>query len=169
MHILWSAHPSWFVPPSATFAMLCGSSYKQASIYNLRVFTEVILQVMTCSSLMGGYQCIGELTMSIFSNFNYSSTTTQHTTACNLSSYLLPNFLPWSTFFLQIYSKLLNSHYLALLPMHFPLICTFKMFFRIYLLIHSFFKNAYTPLFCSKVFISVFSAATVRWHIPIVL
>jgi hypothetical protein len=164
-HILGSAHSSWFASPSATFAMLCGLSY-EASIQNLRVFTEVVLQVMTRCSLMGGYQRIGELTMSIFSNHKYSSTTTQHTTAWNLSIYLLPNFLPWSTFLLHIYSKPLNLHYLALLPMHFPLSCTFKMFFRIYLLIHSFFKHAYSPLFCSKTFISMFSAVTVTWHIP---
>ena len=124
---------------------------------------------MTKFSLMGGYQRIGELTTSIFSNLKYSSTITQHTTARNLFIYLLPNFLPWSTFLLYIYYKPLNLLHLALPPMHFPLSCTFNMFFTIYLLIHSFFKHAYTPLFFSKVFISVFSAATVRWHIPVVL
>jgi len=152
-HILGPTHSLWFIPPSATLAMLCGSSYNQASIQNLRVFTEVVLQVMTRCSLMGGYQRIGKLTMSIFSNLKYSSTTTQHTT-CPSTSYLIfshgpPSFCtsiitPWTTF--------------LFVPCIFLLSCTFNMFFRIYLLIHSFFKHAYTPLFCSKVFISVFSA-----------
>jgi len=81
----------------------------------------------------------------------------------------LLNFLPWSIFLLHIYSKPLKLHYLALLSMHFPLSCTFKMFFRIYLLIYCFYRHAYTPLFCSKVFISMLSAVTVRWHIPVEL
>jgi len=116
---------------------------------------------MTRCSLMGGYQRIGELTMSIFSNLKYSSTTTQHTTAWNLSIYFLPNFLPWSTFLLHIYSKPLNLHYLLFFPCIFLWVAHSRCSLDL-LIIHSFFKHAYTPLFRSKVFISMFSAVTVK-------
>jgi hypothetical protein len=70
---------------------------------------------MTRCSLKGGYQRIGELTASIFSNLKYTSTTTQHTT-WNPSIYLLPNFLPRSTFRMHIYSKPLNLTTLLFFP-----------------------------------------------------